>query len=76
MFTGIIEAAGAVKRLEPMGGDLRFVIDSGSLDMSDVQVGDSIAVNGVCLYKTVIINNNFELYQKNAENKGAILVGS
>ena len=32
-----------------MGGDLRFVIDSGSLDMSDVQVGDSIAVNGVCL---------------------------
>jgi len=49
MFTGIIEAAGAVKRLEPMGGDLRFVIDSGSLDMSDVQVGDSIAVNGVCL---------------------------
>lgn len=49
MFTGIIEAVGAVKRLEPMGGDLRFVIDSGSLDMSDVQIGDSIAVNGVCL---------------------------
>lgn len=49
MFTGIIEAVGAVKRLEPMGGDLRFVIDAGSLDMSDVQLGDSIAVNGVCL---------------------------
>jgi len=49
MFTGIIEAVGAVKRLEPMGGDLRFVIDGGSLDMSDVQLGDSIAVNGVCL---------------------------
>jgi len=49
MFTGIIEAVGAVKRLEPMGGDLRFVIDAGSLDMSDVQLGDSVAVNGVCL---------------------------
>jgi len=49
MFTGIIEAVGAVKRLEPMGGDLRFVIDAGALDMSDVQLGDSIAVNGVCL---------------------------
>jgi len=49
MFTGIIEAVGAVKRLQPTGGDLRFVIDSGSLDMSDVQIGDSIAVNGVCL---------------------------
>jgi riboflavin synthase len=49
MFTGIIEAVGAVKSLKPTGGDLRFVIDSGDLDMSDVQIGDSIAVNGVCL---------------------------
>lgn len=49
MFTGIIEAVGAVRRLQPMGGDLRFDIDAGSLDMSDVQIGDSIAVNGVCL---------------------------
>ena len=49
MFTGIIEAVGAVKRLEPVGGDLRFVIDAGNLDMSDVHIGDSIAVNGVCL---------------------------
>ena len=49
MFTGIIEAVGAVKRLEPLGGDLRFIIDGGSLDMGDVQIGDSIAVNGVCL---------------------------
>ena len=49
MFTGIIEAVGAVKRLEPTGGDLKFVIDSGGLDMNDVHIGDSIAVNGVCL---------------------------
>lgn len=49
MFTGIIEAVGAIKRLEPTGGDLRFIIDAGSLDMGDVQIGDSIAVNGVCL---------------------------
>jgi riboflavin synthase len=49
MFTGIIEAVGAVKRLEPVSGDLRFIIDAGNLDMSDVRIGDSIAVNGVCL---------------------------
>lgn len=49
MFTGIIEAVGAVKRLQPTGGDLRFEIDSRNLDMSDVSIGDSIAVNGVCL---------------------------
>ena len=49
MFTGIIEAVGAIRRLEPVGGDLRFEIDAGDLDMSDVKLGDSIAVNGVCL---------------------------
>lgn len=49
MFTGIIEAVGLVKSLEKLGGDLRFELDAGDMDMSDVQKGDSIAVNGVCL---------------------------
>ncbi len=49
MFTGIIEAIGKVKRVEPVGGDMRLTIDVGSLDMADVSLGDSIAVNGVCL---------------------------
>ena len=49
MFTGIIEAIGKVKRVEPVGGDMRLTIDVGSLDMGDVNLGDSIAVNGVCL---------------------------
>jgi len=49
MFTGIIEATGTVKRLENSGGDLRIELDTGDMDMGDVQKGDSIAVNGVCL---------------------------
>ena len=49
MFTGIIEAVGKIKRIEPVGGDMRLHVDVGGLDMSDVQLGDSIAVNGVCL---------------------------
>jgi len=49
MFTGIIEAQGRVSRLEPKGGDLRLRIETGGLDLSDVQLGDSIATNGVCL---------------------------
>jgi len=49
MFTGIIEAVGKVKRIEPVGGDMRLTVDVQSLDMSDVKLGDSIAVNGVCL---------------------------
>ena len=49
MFTGIIEAVGRIKSVEPVGGDIRLHVDVGSLDMNDVQLGDSIAVNGVCL---------------------------
>lgn len=49
MFTGIIEAIGRIKKIEPVGGDMRLHVEVGTLDMSDVQLGDSIAVNGVCL---------------------------
>ncbi len=49
MFTGIIEAVGRIKNIEPVGGDMRLHVETGSLDMADVQLGDSIAVNGVCL---------------------------
>jgi riboflavin synthase len=49
MFTGIIEAIGEIAELEPRGGDFRLRIRSGKLDLGDVQLGDSIAVNGVCL---------------------------
>lgn len=49
MFTGIIEALGTVAALEEKGGDVRLTIESGGLDMADVVLGDSIAVNGVCL---------------------------
>lgn len=49
MFTGIIEAVGSVQNIEKKSGDARFVIDVGDLDMSDVGLGESIAVNGICL---------------------------
>ncbi|WP_250459177.1 riboflavin synthase [Microbulbifer litoralis] len=49
MFTGIIEAIGEITELKPQGGDLRVRVRSGKLDLSDVQLGDSIATNGVCL---------------------------
>ncbi|MFW2372104.1 MAG: riboflavin synthase [Gammaproteobacteria bacterium] len=49
MFTGIIESLGSIESIEDRGGDARFWINTGKLDMSDVQHGDSIAMNGVCL---------------------------
>ena len=59
MFTGIIEAIGRIKNIEPVGGDVRLYVDVGSLDMSDVQAGDSIAVNGVCLTAIEFDNKYF-----------------
>lgn len=49
MFTGIIESLGTIESIEDKGGDARFWINTGKLDMSDVALGDSIAMNGVCL---------------------------
>lgn len=49
MFTGIIESVGKVKAMQPVGGDIRLLIESDSLDFSDVSLGDSIASNGICL---------------------------
>jgi riboflavin synthase len=49
MFTGIIEATGKIELIEDIDSDKRFVITSGSLNLSDVRAGDSISVNGVCL---------------------------
>ena len=49
MFTGIIQAVGEIRYLEPRGGDVRLTIATGKLEMRGVVLGDSIAVNGVCL---------------------------
>jgi riboflavin synthase len=49
MFTGIIQTVGRIARLEPRGGDVRLHVDTAGLDLTDVQLGDSIAVSGVCL---------------------------
>ncbi len=49
MFTGIIQSIGNVSAIEAKGADTRLRIETGKLDLSDVVLGDSIAVNGVCL---------------------------
>jgi riboflavin synthase len=49
MFTGIIQATGKITAVTPSGEDLVLQIEVGDLNMSDVKIGDSIAVNGICL---------------------------
>ena len=49
MFSGIVSAVGEVKHVSPSGSGLRISVYPGSLDVSDLQTGESVAVNGVCL---------------------------
>ena len=59
MFTGIIQAVGEVAGIEKRGGDARFHIKTGKLDLEDVRLGDSIAVNGVCLTAVALPGDGF-----------------
>jgi len=52
MFTGIIQAVGTIAALNPTGGDVRLSVDATGLGLDETQLGDSIAVNGVCLTVT------------------------
>jgi len=58
MFTGIVENAGAVKRITRKGEDALLVIDT-SLNLDDIKIGDSIAVNGACLTVTEKTDRSF-----------------
>ena len=49
MFTGIIAALGEVVAIKAKGGDVRLEVATQKLELNDVKLGDSIAVNGVCL---------------------------
>ena len=60
MFTGIIEGVGTLASLQPRGGDARLAIAVGSLPFEQVRLGESIAVNGVCLTVVAFDASSFE----------------
>lgn len=59
MFTGIIEAKGSIASLQQLESEWRISIETGTLDLSDVKVGDSIAVNGCCLTVVTLSGSGF-----------------
>ena len=59
MFTGIIQAQGNIKEIRSSNKGAVFIFNSNSFDLSDVSIGDSIAVNGVCLTVTQLDKNSF-----------------
>ena len=64
MFTGIIESIGTIASMDARSGggsgsDVRVYVKTGKLDLTDVQLGDSIAVNGVCLTAVELPGDGF-----------------
>lgn len=59
MFTGIIQSIGHIERMEPRGGDVRLTVALGELQASEIALGDSIAVNGVCLTAVQMTKHTF-----------------
>ncbi len=59
MFTGIIQAVGNIVAVEQRGVDARVRVESKGMDFSDVKLGDSISVSGVCLTIVELSSHGF-----------------
>lgn len=59
MFTGLIEAVGRLRQREPVGGDVRLVVDMAGLPREGLALGESIAVSGVCLTVVELDTDSF-----------------
>jgi riboflavin synthase len=66
MFTGIVAAVGRIVQVQPYaardgGGGVRLRVDAGELDLSDVAMGDSIAVQGACMTVVGLQRHSFDI---------------
>jgi len=60
MFTGIIKAKGTISAMQRMGGDVRLTVSSSDLPWASYVLGESIAVNGVCLTAISLHSDGFD----------------
>jgi riboflavin synthase len=49
MFNGIIESTGTIQKIDAHGDSNRLTIEFDDKKFDDIKLGDSIAVNGICL---------------------------
>jgi riboflavin synthase len=61
MFTGIVAGVGRITHVERRDKGLRLTIDAGTVSLADVGLGDSIAVNGVCLTVIAKTDRSFDV---------------
>jgi len=75
MFTGIIETIGTVKSTTRVSGDVRITISAQGFADREVNLGDSIAINGVCL--TVIEHSGADfVFDVSVESINHTLIGN
>jgi len=60
MFTGIIQAKGAISAIERRGGDVRLSVRSEEMPWASYEIGESISVNGVCLTAVALRADGFD----------------
>ena len=60
MFTGIIKSLGTVKKITQKSGDYKIYFTGNKVNWDDISVGESIAVNGVCLTATKLHEDGFD----------------
>ncbi len=75
MFTGIIETVGKISAIVRRGADARVHIEASALDFSDIKLGDSIAVSGVCLTVVELAGNNMFCADVSGETLSRTTVG-
>ena len=61
MFTGLVAAVGRVTDVTMTEGGMRLRVAAGGFGLDDVALGDSIAVNGVCLTVVSLLGDSFEI---------------
>lgn len=60
MFTGIIEEIGTISHIETQKNSLKLIIKANST-LKEIKMGDSVAVNGICLTVTQFTPNTFSV---------------
>ncbi len=60
MFTGLIEGKGRIRSIHRSGEDMKMTIIP-LFPMEELRLGDSLAVNGVCLTLTELDRDGFEM---------------
>ncbi len=65
MFTGIVAAVGRIETIKPLGNDeqagVRLTVRAGTLDLGDVAIGDSIAIQGACMTVVAKTSDTFDV---------------